>query len=118
MSYYPLPNPRVISTTEEKPFEFYLEETSYMETLLSAFCLPLQKVAYAWVVDYARRHNNYLPTKQTVMFSTTSELLECLKDINSDQKVSNEIFQILFTLLPDSGWYVHPTYPLSVSQLP
>lgn len=113
--YYPTPNPRVISKKTEKPFEFYLEG-EYQHLLLEVLALHLQKVAYAWVVDYTRTHDNYLPSSKTIMFSTTGELLSCLKFSDNFSSIPFDLFKTLSDSLPESEWYVHPTYPLSASQ--
>ena len=116
---YPVPNPRVIAKSEDRPFEFYLDQTGeYSAALFEAFALFLQKTTYAWVVDYTRFHDNYLPPRETTIFSTTEELLACLKFSDSFSQVSPEAFQALTKVLPDTGWYIHPTYPLSLAQIP
>ena len=114
---YPVPNPRVISTKEEKPFELYLEKAG-SRILIDTFAFFLQKSAYEWIVDYTQSHDNYLPPQQTIIFSTTEELLDCLRYGDTERKVSTELFLKLASVLPESSWYVHPTYPLSVSERP
>ena len=117
MGFYPTPNPRVISKKDEKPFEFYLEG-EFSQLLMEVLTPYLQHVAYEWVVDYTRIHDNYLPSKQTLLFSTTEELVVCLTFCKDFNKIPQDLFLKLVAALPESGWYVHPTYPLSIAQIP
>lgn len=114
---YPVPNPRVLSRSDERPFEYYLELIGD-PTLFEAFAFFLQKTTYEWVVDYARFHDNHLPPQETTIFDTTEELVKCLRFSKNLDKVQPEAFQKLIDILPQSSWFVHPTYPLSLSQLP
>ena len=117
MGFYPAPNPRVISISSGKTFEQYLVENEHIE-LLDVFALYIQQTAFSWVIDYAREHDNFLPTKDTLMFANTSELVECLRQCPKFNTVPDRMWVSLLTVLPASGWYCHPTYPISLYQLP
>ena len=115
--FYPQPNPRVISVKEEKTFEQYIDQTGESQ-LIDLLAIPLLKVSFEWVVDYAKLHDNYLPNRQTVIFSNTDELIQCLKLSKDFKKVPPDVFQKLVDILPESSWYCHPTYPATLYQRP
>ena len=114
--FYPAPNPRVISTTTEKPFEFYLDLVDDYY-LFEVFALYLATTSFAWVVHYSRGHDNYLPNKQILIFDSTGDLITCLSKCPKFKTVSKVSFEELVSILPQSSWYCHPTYPVTLSQV-
>lgn len=110
---FPTPNPRVLSSTDNKPVEAYLPQDQIPE-LITLVTLYLRQQAYDFARNWATSHHNFLPTKEVCIYSSTEDLIADLFLYEEIQRVTREDLAILINSLPETSWYVHPTYPLAL----